>query len=119
MLTLANSGLPYPLKSTAEACLPIELPGIPLGTFPGVDYDQLSLEIATGDVFVFCTDGIYETFNAAEEEFGTERVAETVQTHRGESAQLIAASIFDAVDGFRGEAPQGDDMTVVVVKITA
>ena len=119
VLTLANSGLPYPLKSTADACVPIELPGIPLGTFPGVTYDQLSLEIATGDVFVFCTDGIYETFNAAGEEFGTERVAETVQARRGESAQLIAAAIFDAVDGFRGEAPQGDDMTVVVVKITA
>jgi sigma-B regulation protein RsbU (phosphoserine phosphatase) len=119
VLTLANSGLPYPLKSTADACVPIELPGIPLGTFPGVTYDQLSLEIAMGDVFVFCTDGIYETFNAAGEEFGTERVAETVQARRGESAQLIAAAIFDAVDGFRGEAPQGDDMTVVVVKITA
>jgi sigma-B regulation protein RsbU (phosphoserine phosphatase) len=119
VLTLANSGLPYPLKSTAEACTPIELPGIPLGTFTGVEYDQISLEIAAGDVFVFCTDGIYETFNAAGEEFGTERVAETVQARRGESAQLIAASIFDAVDGFRGEAPQGDDMTVVVVKITA
>jgi phosphoserine phosphatase RsbU/P len=119
VLTLANSGLPYPLRSTAEACTPIELPGIPLGTFPGVEYDQISLEITAGDVFVFCTDGIYETFNAAEEEFGTERVAETVQARRGESAQLIAAAIFDAVDGFRGEAPQGDDMTVVVVKITA
>jgi sigma-B regulation protein RsbU (phosphoserine phosphatase) len=119
VLTLANSGLPYPLKSTAEGCLPIELPGIPLGTFPGVEYDQISVEIASGDAFVFCTDGIYETFNAAGEEFGTERVAETVQARRSESAELIAASIFDAVDGFRGEAPQGDDMTVVVVKITA
>jgi sigma-B regulation protein RsbU (phosphoserine phosphatase) len=87
--------------------------------FPGVTYDQLSVEIVNGDVFVFCTDGIYETFNAAGEEFGTERVAETVQARRGESAQLITAAIFDAVDGFRGEAPQGDDMTVVVVKITA
>jgi phosphoserine phosphatase RsbU/P len=119
VLTLANSGLPYPLKSTAETCQPIELPGIPLGIFPGVSYDQISLEIAPGDVFVFCTDGIYETFNAAGDEFGTERVAETVQARRGESAELIAATIFDAVDGFRGEAPQGDDMTVVVVKITA
>ena len=35
-----------------------------------------SLEIGAGDVFVFCTDGIYETFNAADEEFGAERVAE-------------------------------------------
>jgi phosphoserine phosphatase RsbU/P len=119
VLTFANSGLPYPLKSTADGCHPIELPGIPLGVFPGVTYDQLSVEIVNGDVFVFCTDGIYETFNAAGEEFGTERVAETVQARRGESAQLITAAIFDAVDGFRGEAPQGDDMTVVVVKITA
>jgi phosphoserine phosphatase RsbU/P len=119
VLTFANSGLPYPLKSTADGCHPMELPGIPLGTFPGVTYDQLSFEIVNGDVFVFCTDGIYETFNAAGDEFGTERVAETVQARRGESAQLIAAAIFDAVDGFRGEAPQGDDMTVVVVKITA
>jgi phosphoserine phosphatase RsbU/P len=119
VLTFANSGLPYPLKSTADGCHPIELPGIPLGVFPGVTYDQLSIEIVNGDVFVFCTDGIYETFNAAGAEFGTERVAETVQARRGESAQLITAAIFDAVDGFRGEAPQGDDMTVVVVKITA
>jgi sigma-B regulation protein RsbU (phosphoserine phosphatase) len=118
VLTIANSGLPYPLKSTAEKCVPIELPGIPLGTFPGVTYDQLSVEIATGDVFVFCTDGIYETFNAAGEEFGTERVAETIQARRGESAELMATAIFDAADGFRGEAPQADDMTAVVVKIT-
>jgi sigma-B regulation protein RsbU (phosphoserine phosphatase) len=118
VLTLANSGLPYPLRSTADGCTPIELPGIPLGTFPGVTYDQAIVEMAAGDIFVFCTDGIYETFNAADEEFGTERVAETIQTRRGESAEVIADAIFDAVDGFRGEAPLGDDMTVVVVKIT-
>ncbi len=45
-------------------------------------------------------------------------MAETIQTRRGESAEVIANAIFDAVDGFRGEAPLGDDMTVVVVKIT-
>ena len=37
-LTMANSGLPYALRSTADACLPIELPGLPLGSFPGVSY---------------------------------------------------------------------------------
>lgn len=35
-LTMANSGLPYTLKSTPDSCLPIELPGLPLGSFPGV-----------------------------------------------------------------------------------
>jgi len=116
-LTMANSGLPYALKSTAESCTPIVLPGLPLGSFPGVSYDQVVLELSPGDVYVFCTDGIYETFNAADEEFGAERVAEIVQTHRSEPAASIVQSIVDAVEGFRGDAPQGDDMTVVVVRI--
>ena len=34
-LTMANSGLPYALRSTADSCLPIELPGMPLGIVPG------------------------------------------------------------------------------------
>ncbi len=118
-LTMANSGLPYALRSTADGCSPIELPGIPLGTFPGISYDQKTLEIAAGDAFVFCTDGVYETFNAAEEEFGVERTAEIVQAHRTEPAATIVEAIVDGVEGFRGDAPQGDDLTVVVVKITA
>jgi len=118
-LTLANSGLPYALRSTAEGCTPIELPGIPLGTFPGTEYDQAIIEIAAGDIFVFCTDGIFETFNASDEEFGTARVAEIVQSRRGSSAASIADAIFEAVEGFRGEAAQADDMTIVVVNVTA
>ena len=116
-LTMANSGLPYALRSTPDACLPIELPGLPLGSFPGVSYDQIVLELGAGDIFVFCTDGIYETFNVADEEFGAGRVAEIVQARRREPAAEIVEAIVDAVEGFRGEAPQADDMTVVVVKI--
>ncbi len=116
-LTLANSGLPYPLKSTQQGCTPIELPGFPLGSFPDVSYDQLVLELAPHDVYVFCTDGVYETFNAQDEEFGVERVAEIVQTYRSQPARDIVRAIVDAADGFRGERPQADDITVVVVKI--
>jgi phosphoserine phosphatase RsbU/P len=117
-LTIANSGLPYVLRSTPEACRPIELPGVPLGTFPGTVYDQAILEIAQGDAFVFCTDGIYDTFNAADEEFGAARVADLVQAHRQEPAAAIAEAIFSAAEAFRGDVPQGDDMTVVVVRVT-
>jgi sigma-B regulation protein RsbU (phosphoserine phosphatase) len=116
-LTMANSGLPYTLKSTPDSCLPIELPGLPLGSFPGVSYDQIVLELSAGDIFVFCTDGIYETFNGADEEFGAARVAEIVQARRREPAAGIVQAIVEAVEGFRGDRPQGDDMTVVVVKI--
>jgi sigma-B regulation protein RsbU (phosphoserine phosphatase) len=117
-LTMANSGLPYVLKCTAEACSAIELPGLPLGSFPGVSYDQIVVELAAGDIYVLYTDGITETFNAADEEFGTARLEEIVHARRAQPAADIVQAIVDAVEGFRGDQPQGDDMTVVVVKIT-
>ena len=42
-ITLANSGLPYPIRCSAEGCAPIELPGVPLGSFNGSTYDEVSL----------------------------------------------------------------------------
>jgi sigma-B regulation protein RsbU (phosphoserine phosphatase) len=117
-LTLANSGLPYVLKCTEAACSAIELPGLPLGSFPGISYDQLAVELNTGDIYVFYTDGITETFNADDEEFGTGRLEEIVHARRAQPAAAIVQAVVDAVEGFRGDLPQGDDMTVVVVKIT-
>jgi sigma-B regulation protein RsbU (phosphoserine phosphatase) len=117
-LTMANSGLPYVLKCTEDACTSIELPGLPLGAFQNVPYDQIVLELSAGDIYVFFTDGVSETFNAADEEFGTERLEEIVHARRAQPAAAIVQAIVDAVEGFRGELPQGDDLTVVVVKIT-
>jgi phosphoserine phosphatase RsbU/P len=118
-VVLANSGLPYPVRCTAEECGQIELPGVPLGSFPGVTYDQMTLPLAAGDVFVFCSDGIFEAFNEAGQEFGAQRLIEVVQSVRASSGREISDAIFAAVHNFRGDAPQNDDMTAVVVKITA
>jgi sigma-B regulation protein RsbU (phosphoserine phosphatase) len=119
VVTLANSGLPYPVRSHGETCAQIELPGMPLGSFPGATYDEITLELAVGDVFVFCTDGIYEAFSPAGDEFGAARVCEIVSATRHRPARAIADAIFEAVEAFRGDRPQGDDMTAVAVKITA
>ena len=63
IVTLSNSGLPYPIHCSSTSCGQIELPGVPLGSFPGVTYDEVSIELKRGDVFVFCTDGIFEALN--------------------------------------------------------
>jgi sigma-B regulation protein RsbU (phosphoserine phosphatase) len=118
-LTMANSGLPYVLKCTEDTCASIELPGLPLGAFQNAPYDQIVLELSAGDIYVFFTDGVSETFNAADEEFGTGRLEEIVHARRTQPAADIVQAIVDAVEGFRGELPQGDDLTVVVVKITS
>jgi len=118
VLTMSNSGLPYPIRCSEEGCGQIELPGVPLGSFAGVTYDEVAIPLNQGDVFVFCTDGIFETMNLENDEFGARRVCETVRAHRHKTARAIVDAIFDATILFRGHAPQNDDMTAVAVKIT-
>lgn len=115
-VTMANSGLPYPLRATGETLEQIELPGVPLGSFYGVTYDEVSLPIRQGDVFVFCSDGVWEAMNEAGEEFTATRVKAVVGESRGKSAREIVNAIAAAVEAHRAGAPPSDDMTIVVVK---
>jgi phosphoserine phosphatase RsbU/P len=117
-LTLSNSGLPYPLRCTETECSQIELPGVPLGSFPGITYDEVTIPLKPGDLFVFCTDGILEAMNDDGVEFAAHRLSTVVHQHRTASARAIVDAIFDAVAAFTGAGPHADDMTAVAVKIT-
>ena len=116
-VTLSNSGLPYPIRCSNGSCGQIELPGVPLGSFPGIVYDQITLELRSEDLFVFCTDGIFEALNPEGAEFGARRICEVVEKNQREPARVIVDSIFEAVTMFRDTAAQLDDMTAVAVKI--
>ena len=119
VLIMSNSGLPYPIKCSEQSCGQIELPGVPLGALPGVTYDEVEIPLERGDVFVFCTDGIYESVNEENEEFGTTRVSKVVHAQREQTAKGIVDAVFAAANLFRGGVLPSDDMTVVAVKITA
>lgn len=119
VVSLANSGLPYPIRRSAEGSAPIVLPGVPLGSFPGTSYDEVSFALTAGDIYVFCTDGVYEAMNPDGEEFTTARVIDIVEAGHDLPAQTLVRQIADTVQLWRGEAPPNDDMTAVVVRITA
>ncbi len=116
-VTLSNSGLPYPIRCTKDTCEQIELPGIPLGSFPGVTYDEITLPLKKGDLFVFCSDGIFEAMNEDGHEFGAARLCDVVREYRQQTARGIVDAIFDAAAAFQRGAPRHDDMTAVAVKI--
>jgi sigma-B regulation protein RsbU (phosphoserine phosphatase) len=116
-VTLANSGLPYPIRASAEGVSQIELPGVPLGSFQGSTYDELTYALHTGDLFVFCSDGVSEAMNVNGEEFGAARLIEVIETFRDIPPRPLVDAIFAAVEGFRDGAPPNDDMTAVAVKI--
>jgi sigma-B regulation protein RsbU (phosphoserine phosphatase) len=117
-VTLANSGLPYPIRCSGESVAQIELPGVPLGSFAGSVYDELSFDLLAGDLFVFCTDGVFEANDALGREFGAERLLQVVGETRTRTTREIVDAIFAAVQEFRADTPPNDDMTAVALKIT-
>jgi sigma-B regulation protein RsbU (phosphoserine phosphatase) len=116
-VTMANSGLPYPIRCTAEECVQIDLPGVPLGSFAGSTYDELIMPLNTGDLWVLCSDGVFEAMNDNGEEFTATRLLEVVKNARDLKAREIVDAIFDATAAFRGRAAQNDDMTAVALKV--
>ena len=117
-MTLANSGLPYPIRCSAEECAQLELPGVPLGSFNGSTYDELTLPLIAGDVYVFCTDGVYEAMNAVGQEFTVTRLLDVVARNRELPITRMVEAIFGAVAEWRGDTPPNDDMTAVAMRIT-
>jgi sigma-B regulation protein RsbU (phosphoserine phosphatase) len=117
VVTLANSGLPYPIRASVEGVSQIELPGVPLGSFHGSTYDEISMALHAGDLFVFCSDGVSEAMNVNGEEFGSARLLALVEAHRQLTPKALVEEIFRAVEAFRDGAPPNDDMTAVAVRI--
>jgi sigma-B regulation protein RsbU (phosphoserine phosphatase) len=116
-VTLANSGLPYPIRCGADEVSQILLPGVPLGSFAGSSYEEVTFDLAAGDMYVFCSDGVFEANDALGREFGAERLVDVVRQHCRASARDVVNAVFSAVEEFRGETPANDDMTAVAVRI--
>jgi len=117
-VTLANSGVPYPVRVSGGVCSQIELPGVPLGSFFGVSYDEVSFPLTVGDIYVFYSDGVTEAVDAAGDEFSVQRLMDVVSAAADQPASEIVARITAAVDSHRGGTAPNDDSTVVVLRIT-
>jgi sigma-B regulation protein RsbU (phosphoserine phosphatase) len=118
-VSMANSGLPYPIRFRAGSSEQIQLAGVPLGSFPHSSYDEATFDLARGDLYVFCSDGVFEANDAIGDEFGAARLTSAVAQSYHKPARELVDDIFTAVQEFRGDAPPSDDMTAVAVKITA
>jgi len=88
-----------------------------LGTFPTEVYPDYQISMEQGDILAFYSDGIPEAANSDEEMYGEERFRDALRRHAGDTAQQIRDAILDEVSRFRGEAPQDDDIALVIVKI--
>jgi sigma-B regulation protein RsbU (phosphoserine phosphatase) len=121
-LRYTNAGHNPPLlvraaRMSAERVERLDRGGTVLGLFCDVDYEEGELQLESGDALVAFTDGLVEARNPSGEEFGEERLIQTLL----ECARLSAASIEDrilkTVEEWTAEAEQEDDLTLVILKV--
>jgi len=87
-----------------------------VGIMPDRPYEAQERQLSPGDVLVLYTDGVTEAFNPEHEMFGEERLVEVVRAHATASAQELVEAIETAVTAFAGQAPQSDDLTLLVMR---
>ena len=92
-------------------------PGMVLGVEEDYCYEQVDKAIETDGTIIFIgTDGIWETHNSEGELFGKDRLHRIIRENADKSAEGIQSAVLDAVRKFRGDVPQEDDITLVVIK---
>lgn len=116
-ICLSNSGLPYPLLVRNGTPKFLELAGIPVGLFPDSQYQELDIQLESGDVIAFYSDGLVEARDASNEDFGLKRLADSIQRHSAMSVDEIVAAVGTEVEEFVGRTPYHDDRTLIVVKM--
>jgi sigma-B regulation protein RsbU (phosphoserine phosphatase) len=116
-LTYANAGHCLPLLHTRNGRLS-RLPrgGMALGVVPDLSYGEHTAELAPGDRLVLYSDGITEAFSPLGDMYGEERLIQTLKSSSGGSAQSVLDAVLASVGMFSHNAPQVDDLTLLVLR---
>jgi sigma-B regulation protein RsbU (phosphoserine phosphatase) len=115
-LTFANAGhLPPMLLGENGSIRRLEDGGTVVGLFDDISYDEGSVQLRPGDIFLAYSDGVTEPENDFGE-FGEPRLIELVQDNRDLPLDRIAEIVTAAVDDWIGSAEQPDDVTLVLAR---
>ena len=89
---------------------------VALGLLTDAEYIHFDFTLEPGELMFMYTDGVTEAMNGSLEEFGQDRLTDTLSGLAGESAEECCAGVVDAVRKFSGPAIQSDDITCVALR---
>jgi sigma-B regulation protein RsbU (phosphoserine phosphatase) len=118
-LTYVNAGHNWPVLRRASGAMErLEAGGLPLGITTARGYEWGATKLASGDLLFIFTDGLVEAEDAAEREYGEERMLPAVQAAMGRPATEVLRGVMSSVDAFVGLTRQHDDITCLALRMT-
>jgi sigma-B regulation protein RsbU (phosphoserine phosphatase) len=88
-----------------------------IGLFENVQYDRGHVKFQTGDILLLCTDGITEAMDVESDEFGSERLVQSVNQVTDKKAKEIVLKVCDDVTVFSKGGTHMDDKVMLAIKI--
>jgi serine phosphatase RsbU (regulator of sigma subunit) len=120
-LTFANAGQTKPLVRSGTTIRWLDSVGVhfPLGMQADSVYEEQTVALQSGDILFLLTDGFTEAMNARQELYGTDRIEQALRQPGLEqlNAERLLDHLTNNVRNYVHDAPQHDDMTMVVVKV--
>lgn len=113
----ANAGHnpPYLLRKDGRIEM-LPAGGPVMGILKNIKYPAEQRMLEPGDVVVMFSDGVTEARSVADEEYGEDRLVGELMELRHLPAEAIVQAVFESVERFMGDAPAGDDITLVVLR---
>ena len=90
--------------------------GLLIGVTSNAPYISGCVELRSGDVLLTYSDGVLESVNDADEEFGYARIEAQLRRAQTNSADAVLFSVLGAVQDFAATRPLVDDMSLVIVR---
>ena len=118
VMTYSNAGHnpPYLLRADGVTVEPLGVTGMPIGIEEEAIWEQRDVQLDPGDVLLLYTDGIPDALNEEGEFFEEETFIDVAQLNATAPAYEIQAAIIEQLQQFVGEAPQVDDITLLILK---
>jgi phosphoserine phosphatase RsbU/P len=123
-ITLARAGHDAPLlyKRASQTVTLVKSPGMVVGIDSGNVFDRITTDFAVplerDDCLVLYTDGVTEALNSDGDEFGLDRMIQSIRASASDGAQTIVKRIIEDVRNFTGSLPQNDDITLIAIRKT-
>ena len=115
---ISNAGHEHPVIRSANGSFDLRIykHSLAVAAMPGIKFEQHEVTLQPGDTLFVYTDGVPEATDKDNTLYGTDRLLAALNKNPDADSQTLIEAVKKDIDGFVGDAPQFDDITMLCFK---